>query len=284
MLYYVPATAEENPRLRKIAAVFVLLLVLTVIGVTSSRQVAGEFRIVSFPLEDDSWNVKWNPVWSVEGDNVTGTREINITDIIKVEISLKLEANTASDAKPHVFEVSLNSKPVGTFNVGKSMGLEIKTTLEFDPIETNGLVLITYELIDVDGGGLIMKADGSSTITLSDGLAPKTKKDFALRALRELKELRENVDQSGIDQGPKRSLLSKLDRAIAKMDQALVYIDKGDEQKANNKLRTAKNSVGSFVRALDAFSERITPQYSEYWENEARKIINLIEKAIETPI
>jgi len=270
--------------LRTTAAIIVLLLVLAV-GILNSCQVAGEFRIVSFPLEDDSWNVKWFPVWSAEGDNVTGTREIDITDIVKVEISLKLEANTASDVRPHVFEVSLDGKPVGRFNVGESMGLEIKKTLEFDPIETNGLVLITYELIDVDGGGIIMKADGSSTITLSDGSAPspKTKRDFALQALRELKELRESVDQSGIDQGPERSLLSKLDRAIVKLDQALDYIDKGDEQRANNRLRTAKNLVVSFVKAVDAFSERIAP-YGEAWQEDAKIIIELIEKAIQTPI
>jgi len=278
-----PAVEEEDYPLRIGALVIVFLLALA-IGVSNSSQVVADTVEFQFPLEDDSWSVTYLPVWSVVGDSVTGNRPIDITGINKVEIHLKLEANTASNQQPHVFDVSLNGKVVGNFRVGRAMGLDIVATIDCpEPVETQDSVVIEYKLVDVDSGGIVMMADGSSTIRLSNGLAPQTKKDFALKALGKLEKLRDSVDQSDIDQGPKRSLLSKLDRAIAKMDQALAKIDQGDEQRANNKLRVAKNSVLSFIKAVDAFSERIAP-YGEAWQHDAKTIVELIQRAIETPI
>jgi len=212
-------------------------------------------------------------------------RPIDITDIRAAQIHLELEYNEASNTNPHEFEVRLNGEWVGTFTVTKNDGDKKDASIgPFGPIETNGLVEIEYRLLACGAwSGVIIKADDSSEITLRDGLPPETKKDFTLRALGKLEKLYDGVDQADIDQGRRRSLLSKLDSAIVKLDKALDYINEGDEEKANSKLRTAKNSVLSFVKAVDAFSERIAP-YSEAWREDAGTIMMLIETAIEIPI
>jgi len=268
------------------AAVIVLLLVLAVVGVSSSRQAAGDTSgplmsgsmstTVAFPLEDDIWELTYDREWRVVGDKVTGTREIGITKISIVDIDLRLSYNTASNKtdRQFVFEVSLNGISIGRFDVFGYNGLTINTGIAFQPIVTQGPVVIQYKLVDRDGGKIIMIADGTSTITLRDGLA--TKKEWANEALAKLNQLYYEVDQSGIDQGPKRSLLSKVDRAIAKVNQALVYIDKDNNEKANNKLRIA-------LKAVESFSQRIPPSY-EYLHSYAEEIIVLIETAIRTPI
>jgi len=269
--------------LRAKATVIALLLLLAVIGVSSSRQVAAETRTVEFPREYDSWHLTTYPYWYVIGDSVNGTREIDITKVNKADIHLELEYNTASDTWPHVFDVSLNGISVGTFSVKGLDGYKIDRTVSFAPIDTHGSVEIRYKLAQCAAySGVIIIANGSSTLALSDG-PPKTKKELTLQALGNLEELRDSVKGSGIDQGPKHSLLSKLDRAIAKVDQALVYIDKGNEQKANKKLSLAVNSIVSFVKAVDSFSERMAP-YGEGWRVDAGVIIGLIETAIETPL
>jgi len=282
-----PAVKEEEYPLQMRAAVIVFLFALAVLGVSSSRQVAAESRTVPFPLgtDVDYWNLgEHYPYWIMVGDSVSGTRSIDITEINEAEIHLELSVNEASNTVPHVFEVSLNSQVVGEFSVRKSDGPSITTVISFGPIDTHGSLEIQYKLVQCGlYSGIVIIAEGSSTLTLSDGLAPKTKKDFALQALGKLEDLRNSVDQSDIDQGPKRSLLSKLDRAIAKVDQAIDCINNGNEQKADNKLGTARNSVLSFIKAVKAFSDRIAP-YGVGWQDDANRIIELIETAIETPL
>lgn len=272
--------------MRARAAVTVLLLVLAAVGVSSLHKVAAdtdESWTGPFPLDcqyltyyPDDWNLYRYPNWTQIGDWVTGTREISITKISIIDVDLKLSWNTASNTigRQFVFEVSLNGIVVGSLDVFGYHGLSRTETFTFSPIVTQGPVVIQYKLVDRDGGIIRMIADGSSTITLRDGLA--TKKDWANEALAKLNPLYYDVDQSGIDQGPRHSLLSKLDRAIEKIDQALVYIEKGNDEKANNKLRIALNAV-------DSFSERIPSGY-EYWQSDAEEIIILIEAAIRTPI
>jgi len=278
--------AEEEDSLRARATVIALLLLLAVVGVSSSRQVAADTQeswTGPFPLDrpyltyyPDDWNLARYPNWTEIGDEVTGTREISITKISIIDIDLKLSWNTASDmiGRQFVFEVSLNGIVVGYLDIFGYNGLSRTQTYTFSPIVAMGPVVVRYKLVDRDGGKIIMIADGSSTITLRDGLA--TKKDWANEALAKLNPLYYDVDQSGIDQGPRHSLLSKLDRAIEKIDQALVYIEKGNDERANNKLRIALNAV-------ESFSERIPPGY-EYWQSDAVEIAMLIETAIKTPI
>jgi len=265
--------------LRARATVIALLLLSAVVGVSNLRQVTAdtpESWTGSFPLDDDDWNLLHYPNWTEIGDNVAGTREITINKISTIDIDLKLSYNTASDEPGHQFrfEVSLNGIVEGYFDVCKSYGLIITASISFPPIITPGPVVVQYELINRDGGKIVMIAGGSSTITLRDGYA--TKKEWTNAALAKLNALYYDVDQSGIGQGRRQSLVSKLHRAIEKMDQALVYIEKGNDERANNKLRIALNAV-------DSFSERIPPGY-EYWQNDAEEIAVLIETAIATPI
>jgi len=267
--------------LRARATVTVLLLMLAVAGVLSSRpQVNAEIREsrrVPFPLrDDDSWNLgNHYPYWIVSGDSVTGTRPIDITEINTVTICLNVTYNSVQSI-PHIFEVSLNNNPVGEFYVYGGLGLKTEI-ISFNPINTNGYVVIQYKLKSCAAlSGIVMEDTGSSNVTLSDGYPPTTKREFTLKALDKLNKLRASVDLSDIDKGPKHSLLNKLDRAISKVDQALFYIEKGNEEKANNRLRIA-------LRAVDDFSERVAP-YSEAWRSDAEEIMMLIETAIQTPI
>jgi len=282
-----PAVKEEEYPLRLTVAVIVFLLTLAVFGVLGSRQVAAGTYLLYFPKGDDSWKLT-DSYFCALGDSVNGTREVNTAQFNKIrsiDIDLTLGYNSASDF-PLRFEVSLDGSPVGTFGIYGRENLNPPTktiTLASEFILTKSSLDIQYRLIDLGGGGgIIILAEGS-TLTLIDGLAPKTKRALALEALSSLGNLRDSVYNSGIHQGPKKSLLSKLDRAIAKVDQALVYIDKGNEQKANKKLYIAKNSVVSFVKAVDIFSERIAP-YDQAWHDDANGIIELIEEAIEAPL
>jgi len=274
--------------LRSKVAVTVFLLTLAVFGVLGSRQVAraaGTYPLY-FPKSDDTWKLTDSYFCNV-GDSVIGKREVDITQfnsIRSIDIYLNLTDNSASNVHPLWFEVSFDGSLVGTFPIYGSDGLNPTKTINLasEFILTKSSLDINYTLTNSPGGGIIIWPKGS-TLTLNDGLAPKTKRDFALQALGKLEELRDSVDRSDIDHGRKRSLLSKLDGAIAKADRALVYIDKVDEQRANNNLRIAENSVVSFVKAVHVFSERIAP-YGEAWHDDAGIIIGLLETAIETPI
>jgi len=270
-------------------AVTVFLLTLAVLGVLGSRQVVAGTYLLYFPnySSGDVWKLTDSYFCKV-GDSVIGTREVDIAQFNKIrsiDIYLNLSDNSGvSNVYPLWFEVSFGGSLVGNFPIYGGDGLNPTKTINLasEFILTKSSLDINYTLTNSPGGGIIIRPEGS-TLRLNDGLAPKTKRDFTLEALAGLEDLRDNVYNSGIDQGSKNSLLSKLDHAIAKVDKALVYIDKGNEQKANKNLYIAKNSVVSFVKAVDIFSERIVA-YHQAWHDEANVIMELIEEAIEAPL
>ncbi|RZN38286.1 MAG: carboxypeptidase regulatory-like domain-containing protein [Methanophagales archaeon ANME-1-THS] len=101
----------------------------------------------------------------------------------------------------------------------------------------------------------------------------------------ELQDLIEEVNGVDLTKGLKNSLLSKLENARSKNEDALRFITNGKEKQANNMLNAEDNIMNAFIKEVEAQSgKKIARQDAEHLLAEAAEIRALIQLAIETPI
>ena len=99
-----------------------------------------------------------------------------------------------------------------------------------------------------------------------------------------LEELRNNVNDTGIQQ-LNNSLLSKVNNAIKKKEQALELIKEGEEKQANNMLKACENIMNAFINEVEAQTGNKIPEDSaDSLIRSAQEIIENINEAITTPI
>ncbi|MEW6003475.1 MAG: S8 family serine peptidase [Nitrospirota bacterium] len=112
-----------------------------------------------------------------------------------------------------------------------------------------------------------------------------TKRSMVQYIKLEIEWLISDVEGLNINQGIKNSLLSKLNNALAKCEQALQDVIGGEEKQANNMLNTTSNMLNAFVNEVEAQSgKKITVEVADDLISKAQKTRDHITTAIETPL
>lgn len=92
--------------------------------------------------------------------------------------------------------------------------------------------------------------------------------------------LSELIQSASIDDEIKNSLLDKLTNATLKLDQAILNVESGKYNQANNMLRTSQNVINAFINQVEAqYDKKIMQPDAEMLIGEANTIFEDIESA-----
>jgi len=95
--------------------------------------------------------------------------------------------------------------------------------------------------------------------------------------------LSELIQSSSVDDGIKNSLLAKLTTATLKLDQAMLKIEGGTYEQANNMLGASQNIINAFINQVEAqYDKKIIQPDAEMLMGEANTILQDIESAQNT--
>ncbi|MBE0516330.1 MAG: carboxypeptidase regulatory-like domain-containing protein [Methanophagales archaeon] len=180
-----------------------------------------------------------------------------------------------------------NIIPNATINVYDESGTQLFTTLT----DENGTYLVmvserqvyTVEALTETEVGLAKVSGKAGSVVRADITVGKV--SIVEYIDRELQDLIEEVNGVDITKGIKNSLLSKLESARSKNEDALKFIGNGKEKQANNMLNAEDNIMNAFINEVEAQSgKKLAEEDTEHVIAEAMSIRALIRLAIKTPI
>ena len=186
-----------------------------------------------------------------------------------------------------VTDVEENVVANATINVYDENGTTLFTTLT----DENGTYLVmvsekhiyTIEAITDTRVGLAKVSGEAGSIVRADIIVGKG--SIVAYIDTELQELINEVSALDINHGVKNSLLSKLENARSKNEDALKFIEDDKETQANNMLNAEDNIMNAFINEVEAQSgKKISEEDAAKLKEEATDIRALIQLAIETPI
>jgi hypothetical protein len=180
-----------------------------------------------------------------------------------------------------------NSIPNATINVYDESGTQLFTTLT----DENGTYLVmvserhvyTVEALTGTEVGLAKVSGKAGSVVKADIIVGKI--SIVEYIDTELQDLIEEVNSMDITKGIKNSLLSKLENARSKNEDALKFIEDGKEKQANNMLNAEDNIMNAFINEVEAQSgKKIAEEDAEHLMVAATDIRALIQLALETSI
>ncbi|UCG03201.1 MAG: hypothetical protein JSW11_04265 [Candidatus Heimdallarchaeota archaeon] len=224
------------------------------------------------------------PSTDVTDPGGTGVYSIEVTNLGNVletfDLSLVyIDFNGAYRANPTVIQPDWSSldETYITLNPGSYGGVELCIEV---PNDWQSMETALYQFIAI----AISQTDSSASDSDIGGLNVRVTKESMARYINlELQELIDSISDSTIHKGIKKSLLSKMESATKKKEQALEYILEGRNRRANNMLKACGNIMQAFINHIQAQNSKHIPEsVANNWISQAQTIIDDIEITMAT--